>query len=123
MQTHLEENNKSAATISPGNRMRAAFALAILADLVQIAIFPLFVEGAASPVDDVLDLGMAGVLSYLLGWQWEFAPSFLAKLVPGVDFVPFWTLAVANVYRKSKKLVAAADGNVIEGQPTGTTAR
>lgn len=121
MQTELEVS-KGAATISPGNRMRAAFALAVLADVVQIAIFPLFVEGAASPADDVLDLGMAGVLSFLLGWQWEFAPTFLAKLVPGVDFVPFWTLAVANVYRKSKKLAGAADG-IIEGQPTGRAAR
>jgi hypothetical protein len=38
----------------------------------------------------------------LLGWHWEFLPSFAAKLVPGADLVPFWTLAVANVYRKSK---------------------
>ena len=30
------------------------------------------------------------------------SPSFFAKLVPGVDLVPFWTMAVANVYRKSK---------------------
>lgn len=121
MQTQLEVNN-GMATISPGNRMRAAFALAIVADLVQIAIFPLFIAGAASPVDDVLDLGMAGALSFLLGWHWEFAPSFLGKLVPGVDFVPLWTLAVANVYRKSKKLAATAEG-VIEGHPAGTAPR
>ena len=121
MQTQLETSKQGAATISPGNRMRTAFALAIAADIVQIALFPLFIEGAASPADDVLDLGMAGVLSYLLGWQWEFAPSFLAKLVPGVDFVPFWTLAVANVYRKSKKAVAA--GETIEGQVSNSAAR
>jgi hypothetical protein len=41
---------------------------------------------------------------YLLGWQWEFLPSFFGKLVPGVDLAPFWTLAVFNVYRKSKRL-------------------
>jgi hypothetical protein len=80
-----------------------AFALAIIADIFQIALAPLFFEGAASPADDVLDLFVAGVLSYLLGWHWEFAPSFFAKLVPGVDLVPLWTLAVANVYRKSKQ--------------------
>jgi hypothetical protein len=39
---------------------------------------------------------------HLLGWHWEFLPSFLAKLVPGVDLVPLWTLAVANVWRKAK---------------------
>jgi hypothetical protein len=45
----------------------------------------------------------------LLGWQWEFLPSFLAKLVPGVDLVPFWTMAVANVYRKSKRIAVTAE--------------
>lgn len=84
--------------------MRTALLLAIVADTLQIAFSPSFFEGAASPADEILDLGMAGVLSYLLGWNWEFLPSFLAKLVPGVDLVPLWTLAVANVYRKSKRL-------------------
>ena len=26
-----------------------------------------------------------------------------AKLVPGVDLVPFWTMSVANVCRKARK--------------------
>ncbi len=46
---------------------------------------------------------------HLLGWHWEFLPSFLAKLAPGVDLVPFWTLAVANVYRKAKRIAVAAE--------------
>jgi len=29
--------------------------------------------------------------------------------VPGVDLVPFWTLAVANVYRKSKRIAVEAE--------------
>ena len=91
--------------------MRAALILAIAADIFQILVFPLFVAGAASPVDDVLDLSLAGALSFLLGWHWEFLPSFLGKLVPGVDFVPLWTLAVANVYRKEKRLAVAGTGN------------
>jgi len=97
--------------------MKAAFGLAILADLVQVIVFPLFIEGAASPPDDLLDLGMAGLLSLLLGWHWEFLPSFLGKLVPGVDFVPLWTLAVANVYRKSRRPETEPEGKVIEGEP------
>jgi len=94
--------------------MRAALILAILADIVQIVVFPLFVEGGASPADDILDLAVAGVLSYLLGWHWEFLPSFAAKLIPGVDFVPLWTLAVANVYRKSKQLMVNEKGHLNE---------
>jgi hypothetical protein len=98
-----------AITISPGSRLRAAMILAIIADVLQIAVFPLFVEGAESPADDILDLGMGAVLTYLLGWHWEFLPSFLGKLVPGFDLVPLWTLAVANVYRKSKQIAVARE--------------
>jgi len=77
--------------------------LAIIADVLQIVVFPLFVEGALSPAEDILDFGIAAVLVQLLGWHWEFLPAFLAELVPGVDLVPFWTMAVANVYRKWKQ--------------------
>jgi len=96
-------------TISPGARFRAAMILAIIADALQIIIFPAFVEGALSPAEDVLDFGIAAILINLLGWHWEFLPSFLAKLVPGVDLVPFWTMAVANVYRKSKQIAVAEE--------------
>ena len=113
--------SKAAITISDKTRMGAAFALAIAADLFQVAVFPLFIEGAASPVDDILDVGVAGALSFLLGWNWEFLPSFLAKLVPGVDFIPLWTMAVANVYRRSRRAAVHQDGaapaQVIEGDP------
>jgi hypothetical protein len=86
------------------SHFRAAMILAILADALQIIVFPLFIGGALSPADDLLDLGIGAVLAYLLGWHWEFLPSFFAKLVPGIDLVPFWTLSVANVYRKARKL-------------------
>ena len=103
----MTENDKS---ISQNPRMRAALILAIIADVLQIAVFPLFIQGALSPADDILDFGMAGLLAYLLGWHWEFLPSFLGKLVPGADLVPFWTLAVANVYRKLKQGPVTIEG-------------
>lgn len=84
--------------------------LAIIADLLQLVVFPMFVAGVMSPAEDMLDLGVAGALTFLLGWHWEFLPSFLAKLVPGVDLVPLWTIAVANVYRKSKQAAIATQG-------------
>ena len=98
-------------TILPGSRFRAAMVLAVVADALQLIVFPLFVEGALSPADDVLDFGVGAMMVHLLGWHWEFLPSFLAKLVPGVDLVPFWTLAVANVYRKSKQIAVNAEEN------------
>ena len=94
-------------------RFRSAFVFAVIADLIQLVGFPLFAEGAVSPLDDILDIVLAVVLIGLLGWQWEFMPSFIAKLVPGVDLVPFWTLAVINVYRKWKHS-SEADLNVME---------
>jgi hypothetical protein len=99
---------KDSITISPGPQFRVAMLLAIVADALQLIVFPVFVEGALSPADDVLDLGIAAMMVHLLGWHWEFLPSFLAKLVPGVDLVPFWTIAVANVWRKTKHAAAVA---------------
>ncbi len=100
-----------ANSISNRSRFRAALLLAIIADALQISVFPLFIEGAESPAADVLDLGVGAVLAYLLGWHWEFLPSFLAKLAPGLDLVPFWTMAVANVYRKSKQVTVTIEGS------------
>jgi hypothetical protein len=101
--------NQDTITISPGPRFRTAMMLAIAADALQLVVFPVFVEGAISPADDLLDLGIAAAMIRLLGWHWEFLPSFLAKLVPGLDLVPFWTMAVASVYRKSKRMASATD--------------
>jgi hypothetical protein len=97
--------------ISHRTRFQVAMILAIFADALQIVLLPLFVEGAESPADDILDLGVGAALLSLLGWHWEFLPSFLTKLVPGIDLVPFWTLAVANVYRKSKRTLVTEDKN------------
>lgn len=96
-------------SISPRSRFRAAMILAIAADVLQICVFPLFGGGALSPADDVLDLGVAAILVRLLGWHWEFLPAFAAELVPGVDLVPFWTLSVANVYRKWKRFTVDSE--------------
>jgi hypothetical protein len=96
-------------TISPGPRFKAAMILAIVADALQLAVFPFFVEGALSPADDILDFGVGAMMVNLLGWHWEFLPSFFAKLVPGVDLVPFWTIAVVNVYRKTRRMAVSAE--------------
>jgi hypothetical protein len=96
-------------TISPVLRFRAAMILAIIADALQIVVFPLFVEGALSPADDIVDFGVAAVLVNLIGWHWEFLPSFFAKLVPGVDLIPFWTMAVLSVHRKWKQTTTTVE--------------
>ena len=99
-------------------RLRTALVLAVGADALQLFVMPLFSEGGLSPADDVLDLVVAAILVRLLGWHWEFVPAFAAELLPGVDLVPCWTLAVANVYRKWKASITepAKDARIIEGE-------
>src|SRR5438876_12291906 len=94
---------------STRSRFQAAMILTMAAYALQIFVFPLFAEGALSPADDALDIAVAAVLVHLLGWHWEFLPAFAAELVPGVDLVPFWTMAVANVYRKWKQITITAE--------------
>lgn len=103
-------------TISPGPKFKTAMLLAVVADALQLVVFPAFVAGALSPADDLLDFGVAAMMVKLLGWHWEFLPSFFAKLVPGVDLVPFWTLAVASVWRKAKSTAVVGDVPTAEKQ-------
>jgi hypothetical protein len=75
-------------------RRIVAWSVAMLADALQVVLFPLFWPGFLSPWDDALDVAVGGALVALLGWHWAFAPSFVAKVVPGLDLVPTWTAAV-----------------------------
>jgi hypothetical protein len=72
----------------------AARVLAVAADVVQFALMPLVVSGAMSPLEDAIDVVTAAALTALLGFHWAYLPTFVAKLVPFVDMVPSWTIAV-----------------------------
>ena len=74
--------------------LRMAGVVALATDAIQWILWPLLAEGAASPINDILDFITAAVLIRLLGWHWAFLPAFLAELIPGVDLVPTWTAAV-----------------------------
>ena len=65
-----------------------------MADGSQIAVLPLVLGGAVSPLDDVIDVVTAVALTGLVGFHWAFLPTFIAEIVPFVDLVPSWTLAV-----------------------------
>jgi hypothetical protein len=79
---------------------RLAWLIAMAADAIQIVGFPLFVEGAVSPADTLLDLAVGFFLIRLLGWHWAFLPSLAAELIPGMDLFPTWTAAVWYVTRR-----------------------
>ena len=83
---------------SPEHRL--AWAVAIAADALQIAAFPLFAEGGLSPADSLLDLIVGLVMIRLLGWHWAFLPTLAAELIPGADLFPTWTTAVWFVTRQ-----------------------
>ncbi len=76
-------------TISPGPQFRTAMLLAIVADALQLVVFPVFVEGALSPADDLLDLGVGAAMIHLLGWHWEFCPRSSPNSCPA----PIWSLS------------------------------
>jgi hypothetical protein len=80
-------------------RVQAARIIAMAADLTQLVVFPAFVEGILSPLNDAVDVAVAATLSALLGWHWAFLPSFLSELIPFWDLAPTWTAAVLFVTR------------------------
>ncbi|HEY2953723.1 MAG TPA: hypothetical protein VGK89_00565 [Candidatus Eisenbacteria bacterium] len=83
-------------------RIRAARLVAVAADAIQIGFMPAFAGGALSLLNDALDVVVAIILVSLVGWHFAFLPSLVAELVPGVDLVPTWTVAVLIATHGSK---------------------
>jgi hypothetical protein len=71
-------------------RILIARVLAVAVDLAQFALLP----AALTPLNNVVDVLTGVAMIVLVGWHWAFLPTFLAELVPFVDLVPSWTLAV-----------------------------
>mgnify|MGYP005810581215 CR=1 FL=1 len=80
-----------------------AWSIALIADALQIGLFPLFAQGGVSPLDAGLDLVVGAWLTKVMGWHWAFLPSFVAELVPGLDLFPTWTAAVFFVTRMDSR--------------------
>jgi hypothetical protein len=98
----------------PISQRRKAVALAVAGavDMLQMFIVPLVVEGAASPVEDVLDVFAAVVLTAICGFKWQFVLAFFMELVPGLDILPTWS-AVALLIPSS----ASGGGGVVRAEP------
>jgi len=76
-------------------RVWIARALALLVDLVQWGLLP----ASLTPLNTAIDVATGLAMVALVGWHWAFLPTFLAELVPFMDLVPTWTLAVAFATR------------------------
>ena len=74
-----------------------ALLVAAIADAAQLFLFPVTVEGAASPVELALDVCVAVVLTGILGWNWRLAGAFAMELVPGATLFPTWTAVVMSM--------------------------
>ena len=79
------------------NRKRVALAFAAVVDIVQLALIPLFAQGVAAPVEDIVDIVTAMVLVFMLGARWRLAIAFALELVPWVTLFPTWTAVVLSL--------------------------
>jgi hypothetical protein len=102
------------AQVFKSRELRLAWLIAIVADAVQIAGFPLFAEGGLSPAETAVDLVTAFVLSRLLGWHWAFLPTFVAELIPAFDLFPTWSAAMGYITWQRARSV---DPTIIDVEP------
>ena len=87
-------------------RRKLAWMIAVGADALQVALLPLFAGGLASPIADVLDVGVAIAMVTLLGFHPAFLPTFILEVIPLGTLVPTWTAAVWLVTRSQKPPIA-----------------
>jgi len=98
------------------SQVRAARAVAIAADVLQVVLLPTFFPAALPPVNNVIDLAVAVLLFRLLGWHWAFLPAFAAEAVPLLDLAPTWTAAVFLATR-ARAVPAGPPEVVVEPPP------
>ena len=88
--------------VGADRRILAARVIAVIADAIQIGLVPVFAGGAASLVNDALDVAVGIILIMLVGWNWVFLPAFVAEVMPIVDIAPTWTIAVFIATRRGR---------------------
>ena len=80
-------------------RIGLAYAVAILADVIQFGLGPL---GWAF-IDEIVDVIAMVLTCALLGFHMLLLPTFVVKLVPVIDMLPTWTGCVAVVVLLRKR--------------------
>ena len=93
-------------------RMRSAYAVAVAADALQLALGPLGWMFA----DEVIDCIAAVATWRLLGFHPLLLPTFIVELLPVADLLPTWTGCVALVValRKREQPPPPTSGTVID---------
>jgi hypothetical protein len=91
------------------NRVKLAFAIAVLADILEFPVIWLeswqweWVILVGRAVGVVLDSCVMFALTKLLGFHWAFVPSFVLEVIPTIDMFPSWVACVAYVVWERKK--------------------
>jgi hypothetical protein len=92
-------------------RIIAAFAIAIIADLIQLPLTAVEATGfgmiPGEFADFIVDCFVMGATTVLLGFHWILLPSLFVEVIPGLDLIPTWTGCVAFVVWRRKKESAA----------------
>jgi hypothetical protein len=86
-----------------GARVWTARSIAAFVDLLQIGLFPFFIEGSVNPWNAALDLLTCITLICLVGWHIAFVPTFIIEQLPVADLAPTWTLATLIATRHHGK--------------------
>ena len=94
------------------NRIKAAFAIAIVADLLEFPITWLehfeweIVRLLAQGANVLIDCAVMWAMTKLLGYHWLFLAdlfAFFVEVIPQVDMFPTWIACVAYVVHERKK--------------------
>jgi len=102
------------------SRIIVAFAIAVIADIIQ---FPITVGEATGffsipgeLTDFLVDCVVMVATTKLLGFHWMFLPTLFVEVIPGLDLLPTWTACVAYVLwlRKKKQTQAQSPNPVID---------
>jgi hypothetical protein len=81
------------------NRVRLAYAIAIVTDVLQLALGPVGWFGA----DEALDVAAMALTWRVIGFHPLLLPTFVLKLLPVADLLPTWTGCVALVVALRKR--------------------
>jgi hypothetical protein len=102
------------------SRARAAYGVAITADVLQFVLGPFGWAFA----DEIIDVATMLALGGLIGFHPLLLPTFIIEFVPVADLLPTWTGCVALVIalrRRQAPLPAHGDGTVIDIKPTNVS--
>ena len=94
-------------------RVRSAYAVAVAADILQLALGPF---GWAF-TDEIIDVAAGAAITALIGFHPLLLPTFVLEFVPVADLLPTWTGCVALVMmlrRRDEGPPPAAPGDIID---------